>query len=334
MTPVGEVCRRNHIYGRSAVTRLSETLFSMPSPNSKLSVLLQTSRPAFLILTPVCIFLGISTSLATQSSISYFLVALILTGALSAHISVNMLNEYFDFKSGLDFKTQKTPFSGGSGALPSNPQLAGLVLKAGLIFLVVTVIIGIYLSLERSVQILPIGLLGVTLLTTYTPWLNRSPTLCLVTPGLGFGVLMVVGTHVILTGQHAALPWLVSLPPFFLINNLLLLNQYPDMAADASVGRKTFPIAFGLKTSTRVYAIFLLAGGLCILLLIAAQVLPSQSLIALTPLSLALLSLIGAVKYSYTPAHRPRYMAANVAAAILTPLVLGISIIVYLRFAG
>ena len=307
----------------------------MPSPNSKLSVLLKTSPPPFLMLTPVCIFLGISTSLATQSSISYFLIILILTGALSARISVNILNEYFDFKSGLDFKTRITPFRGGSGALPSNPELAGLVLKAGLALLIVTVIIGIYLSLQRSIQILPIGLMGVTLLTTYTPWLNRSPVLCLVTPGLGFGVLMVVGTHVILTGQHAhLLPWLVSLPPFFLINNLLLLNQYPDMAADASVGRKTFPIAFGLKTSTRVYAIFLLAAGLCVPLLIAAQVLPRQSLLALTSLSLALFSLIGAVKYSRTPADRPRHMAANVAAAILTPLALGISIIVYLRFAG
>ncbi len=41
---------------------------------------------------------------------------LALLGAFLAHISVNTLNEYFDFKSGLDLETIKTPFSGGSGA--------------------------------------------------------------------------------------------------------------------------------------------------------------------------------------------------------------------------
>jgi 1,4-dihydroxy-2-naphthoate octaprenyltransferase len=36
------------------------------------------------------------------------LFIIILIGALSAHISVNMLNEYYDFKSGLDLKINKT----------------------------------------------------------------------------------------------------------------------------------------------------------------------------------------------------------------------------------
>ena len=59
---------------------------------------------------------------------------LIVIGAVSAHISVNMLNEYFDFKSGLDLKTEITAFSGGSGALPDNPEMAGTILIIGLVF--------------------------------------------------------------------------------------------------------------------------------------------------------------------------------------------------------
>ena len=223
----------------------------------QLKTVLRTFRPSFLVLTPVCVFLGVSTSLAAQSSINYFLGFLVLVGAITAHISVNTLNEFHDFKSGLDLKTKRTRFSGGSGALPDHPEMAGFVLIIGLVSLAVTVIIGVYLILERSIQILPVGMVGVVLIITYTRWLNRSPILCLIAPGLGFGVLMVVGTHVILTGGHSQLSWMSSLVAFFLINNLLLLNQYPDIKADASVGRNTFPIAFGLKKSNLIYGIFI-----------------------------------------------------------------------------
>lgn len=77
-------------------------------------------RPSFLALSPLCVFLGLSTSLATEPQVNIFTFVLVLMGAISAHISVNMLNEYYDFISGLDLKTEKTAFSGGSGALPDN----------------------------------------------------------------------------------------------------------------------------------------------------------------------------------------------------------------------
>jgi 1,4-dihydroxy-2-naphthoate octaprenyltransferase len=279
------------------------------------------------MLTPVCVFLGFSTSLATPSPMNIINFILVLTGALFAHISVNTLNEYYDFKSGLDFKTEKTSFSGGSGALPGNPEIAQLVLSLGLVSLLVTIITGFYFILRQGIQVLPIGILGVALIVTYTQWLNRLPLLCLIAPGLGFGVLMVVGTHMVLAGADSLLPWLVSIVPFFLINNLLLLNQYPDIKADADVGRKTFPIAFGLKKSNFVYAVFMIAAYSWILLLIIKGYIPKLSIVALIPMVFSVLSLVGAIKYSSKISDYPRYMAANVAAAILTPLFLGISII-------
>lgn len=290
-------------------------------------IVLKTIRPSFLTLTPVCVFLGFSTSLATTAPISIVNFILVLTGALFAHISVNTLNEYYDFKSGLDFKTEKTPFSGGSGALPDNPEVAKLTLALGLASLLLTILIGIYLIQKQGFQILPVGIAGVVLVVTYTQWLNRFPLLCLLAPGLGFGVLMVVGTHMVLAGANSLLPWLVALVPFFLMNNLLLLNQYPDIKADADVGRKTFPIAFGLKKSNFIYALFMAAAYSLILLLIVKGDIPKLSIIALAPLFLSLFALSGAIKYSVKIGSHPRYMAANVAAAMLTPLLLGIAII-------
>ena len=250
-----------------------------------------------------------------------------MCGAISAHISVNTLNEYCDFRSGLDFKTEKTAFSGGSGALPDNPEMAQAVLTVGLVSLMVTIIIGIIFIFERGALILPVGIAGVLLVVTYTQWLNQFPLLCLIAPGLGFGVLMVVGSHVILTGAYSELPWFVPLVPFFLVNNLLLLNQYPDIKADASIGRNTFPISFGLNKSNIMYAFFLLAAYSLILVNILQEHISSLSFIAVIPALFSIFALVGASKYASKIGDYPRYMGANVAAAILTPLLLGVSIL-------
>lgn len=293
----------------------------------QLKTILRTTRPAFLVLAPVCVLLGLACALTAQSTVSVSLLVVILLGALLAHVSVNTLNEYHDFTSGLDLKTRKTAFSGGSGALPGHPHVARAVLFVGLLSLALTAGIGLYLLSQRTLQLLPLGLTGLVLIATYTPWSNRWPLLCLVAPGLGFGVLMVVGTQVVLTGTHEPLSWLVSLVPFFLINNLLLLNQYPDIEADASVGRRHFPIAFGVRASNIVYAVFALAAYAVVLYLAVDGYISRLGLIALIPLVFSLFALTGAVKYMSRIGEHAQYLAANVAAAILTPMLLALAML-------
>ena len=293
----------------------------------KLSTVIKTMRPAFLILTIACVFLGICTSIATGSPISSTTLSLIFLGAITAHISVNMLNEYYDFRSGLDLITRKTAFSGGSGALPNNPDSAKLVLTFGLLALLMTSLIGLYFIFTLGATILPIGLVGLIIIVTYTQWLNRLPLVCLISPGVGLGLLMVVGTHIVLTYTHTQAVWLISLIPFFLINNLLLLNQYPDMQADASVGRNTFPLAFGIKRSNQVYLLFMLAAYTLIPQYILLGILPTFSIIALTPMMLSIYALVGAIKHKAEIGLYPQYLAANVSATILTPFLLGTSML-------
>lgn len=308
------------------------TTLTMLIKKSITSTVLKTMRPSFLVLTLACVFLGFCTSYATGASIDGMLFILVFISAMSAHISVNMLNEYHDFTSGLDFKTQKTPFSGGSGALPNNPNIATIVLLFGLLALFITIAIGIYFIINMGsaigTTILPIGVVGLVIIVTYTQWLNRMPFLCLLAPGLGFGLLMVVGTHIVLTLEYSPQVWLVSLIPFFLINNLLLLNQYPDMQADASVGRKTFPLAFGLERSNRVYALFMVTAYSLILLYVVVGILPAMSIIGLIPLPLSVFALVGAIKHKANIGDFPQHLAANVAATIITPFLLGISMLI------
>lgn len=290
-------------------------------------LVLKTFRPSFLVLTPVCVFLGLSISLTKQPQVDLFSFLLVMIGSFLAHICVNTLNEYYDYKSGLDLKTIKTAFSGGSGALPDSPQLANSVLIVGVTSGLLTIFIGLYFVSKIGLQLLPIGLTGMFLIVMYTQWINRLPILCLISPGIGFGILMVTGSFLVITGSFSGLPWLVPLVPFFLINNLLLLNQYPDIKADSSVGRNTFPIAYGIVNSNRIYAIFILMGYSIIVYESLSGDIPTKSLIALLPVMFSGFALYGAMKHKAKIAEHPKYLGANVTASILTPLLLGLTII-------
>jgi 1,4-dihydroxy-2-naphthoate octaprenyltransferase len=293
-----------------------------------IKTIVQSMRVPFLILAPVCVFLGMSTVVANQADVSLLALMLALLGAFLAHISVNTLNEYFDFKSGLDLETIKTPFSGGSGALPQNPEMVGGVLAVGLASSIFLFMIGSYFVWQFGAGIIPIGITGLVIIATYTGWINKHPFICLIAPGIGFGFLMVVGTQFVLQGEFTPLSWLVAAVPFFLVNNLLLLNQYPDIKADAKAGRYHFPIAYGVSRSNMVYGLFAVATAVVIIAAVQTGHLPMLSLIALIPMPLAIFSLYGAVKHGEAIGSYPQYLGANVAVTILTTLLLGISLVI------
>jgi len=291
-----------------------------------LQVLLRTARLPFLLLSPVCVFLGLATTMATGIQINYGIFALTLLAAILAHISVNTLNEYHDFKSGLDFRTRRTPFSGGSGALVDYPQMAMRVLIASSAALGMTLLIGSYFVWLRGLPIALIGIAGVALILAYTAWLNRLPWVCLIAPGLGFGALMVAGTHYALAGSFSLSVWLAALLPFFLVNNLLLLNQYPDLDADRECGRRHFPIVHGTSVSNLVYGAFLLAACLTLAIGIGTAIFPRLATIALLPMFLSVYALFGALRHHADIGIHLRYLGANAAAAVGAPLLLAIAI--------
>lgn len=292
-----------------------------------LRAVLQSMRLPFLLLTPACVLLGAATAVLGAEAVLWANLWLALLGALAAHVAVNTLNEYQDFHSGLDALTTRTPFSGGSGALLNWPVAAAAVGWAAGLALLVVVLVGLYFIAQFGVAILPIGLLGVAIILLYTGWVNRRPWLCLVTPGIAFGPLMVVGTHFVLTGHYSLVAAYVSLLPFFLANNLLLLNQYPDVEADRQVGRRHLPIVYGLGFATRVYAAMLAAAAGVVVLGVMAGALPSLCLLALLPASAGLVAWTGARRYGKQMEKLGPYLAWNVLAALGTPMTLAIMLL-------
>jgi 1,4-dihydroxy-2-naphthoate octaprenyltransferase len=290
--------------------------------------LLGPMRLPFIILTPACVMLGLGTAIWTTGTANAFHVVLLLLGAVSAHISVNAFNEYFDFKSGLDFKTNRTPFSGGSGTLPGKPHLAPQVLGTAIITSLLTLILGVYFVTVSGSGLIPLGLVGLFLIYAYTPWLARNEILCLIAPGLGFGPLMVMGTHYTLTGAYSWTVFIASLVPFFLVSNLLLLNQFPDVDADKAIGRKHFPITIGKRASSLIYIAFLGLTYLSIALGVYLHLLPKLSLIGIVTIVLAIPSSFGAYRYADNVEKLIPSMGFNVIINIATPVLVALGLLI------
>jgi len=296
--------------------------------NTYREAILGPMRLPFLVLNPACVGLGAAIAAWSGSEISIFYLILTFIGAVSAHISVNALNEYSDFKSGLDFTTKPTPFSGGSGTLPKAPEKAHFALITGLIAFAITALIGIYFLWVRGLWLLPLGVLGLFIIVTYTGWLTKSTFFCLIAPGLGFGPLMVMGTAFVLSGSYSWTSFVASLVPFFLVSDLLLLNQFPDMEADKGVGRRHIIIVMGKKAGVRVYGVFLAGAFAAIIFGYLLGLFPLGSLLALAALVIAIPTVIGVSKYKDDIPKLMPYMGRNVVINILTPVLLAIGLFI------
>ena len=285
-------------------------------------------RAPFLLVTLVSVLVGVSVAVYQSYHINALYLGLAFVGALLSHIAVNVLNEYFDYKSGVDFKTMKTPFSGGSGVLPAgrlNPRnvyIVGIGCIAGIIA------IGSYFIYAQGPLIIPLGVVGVITIYFYTTYITRSPLLCAIAPGLGFGPLMVMGTYFVLTGTYSLAAGLASLVPGFLVSNLLLLNQCPDVEADASVSRRHLPIAVGRGKSSLVYSALVLAAYLALIISVEVDKLPDLALLGLVTLPLGLLVVMGVRKYHDQIEHLVPVMARNVMLTLFFPMLMAIGIMV------
>jgi len=285
-------------------------------------------RVPFLVLPPACVALGAGTAVWTAGEIKILHLILAFIGAVAAHISVNAFNEYFDFRSGLDQHTVPTPFSGGSGTLAAHPEAARTALITASTALGVAALVGIYFLIVWGPAILPLGLLGLILIVIYTPWLTHMPFLCLIAPGLGFGPMMTMGTDFALTGTYTWTAFIASLVPFFLLVNLLLLNQFPDVEADRSVGRRNYPMVVGRKNAAYIFAASMAGVYLSLIVGWALNLLPAWALLGLGTLPLGVITVTGAYRYADNLEKLVPYMGFNVILNIVTPILAAIGLFI------
>ena len=286
--------------------------------------LLGPLRVDFLWMDAACVLLGWGAAAWGHGRVNLGLVFLTFLGALAAHISVNAFNEYFDFRSGLDQKAGRTPFSGGSGTLQQRPDLARWALGIAVATLALTAAIGLFLVYLQGWELIPIGVIGLFVIVAYTPWLTRHPLSALLACGFGFGTLMINGTNFALTGGFTWTAFTASMIEFFQGNALLILNQFPDVEADRAVGRRNLPIVIGRKKSSYVYALFLLAIYLTATAGVALGTLPWPALLVFLNLPFAIRAARGAIRSAEDTQKLMPALADNVILNLSTPALTGI----------
>ena len=233
---------------------------------SKLILLFHASRPKFLVASAAPILVGSFLGYATVGSFNWLLFVLALLGIMAIHSGANMANDYFDHLSGNDGANKNpTPFSGGSRYIQEGILSPKAILLTALIALAVGSAMGVVIIiLTESLFILILGLIGLLGGFFYT-----APPVKLGYRYVGefiivllFGVFPVYGSYYLQTGMLDTVPLLPAFIVGILIFLVILVNEFPDLKADAAVNKKTLVVHFGVPASAWIYRTALVASFL------------------------------------------------------------------------
>ena len=206
-----------------------------------------------------------------------------------SHASVDLLNDYWDFKRGIDTKTKRTKMSGGTGVLPEGLLKPKSVYLVGIGFLILGAIIGIYFVVIFGITIGII--LGFAILSVYfysTKIVNWGLAEVFVTIK---GTLIVIGTYFIQSQTIDDFTILAGIVVGILSSLVLFITSIPDHDADKEKGRRTLVIIFGKSNIVKTFLIFpILAYGVIIYGVINGTF-PVYSLIVLLAKPFLILSL-------------------------------------------
>ena len=218
------------------------------------AIWLRVIRVRFLLASVIAVALGLALSWWQTSQINILHAGLTMAGVLALHASVDLLNDYWDFRRGIDTKTKRTKMSGGTGVLPEGLLKPVQVYKAGIAFLILGTLIGSYFVVIDGMIIAVI--LGFAILSIY------FYSTKIVDSGLAEvfvaikGTMIVLGTYFIQTSEIAINPIFAGIVVGVLSSLVLFITSFPDYDADKSKGRKTLVIAVGKKNATNIFWIF------------------------------------------------------------------------------
>ena len=245
-------------------------------------------RAPFFTASAVSILLGTSIAWVKTGIFHMGFFLLTLFGGLLLHAGTNVLNDYFDHKSGNDAINREfvRPFSGGSRMIQLGLLTPLEVLAGGLLFFSFGGLIGIFLALERGMFILVLGLIGVVSGLFYSwpslNWASRGFGELLV--GLNYGVLMTLGAFYVQTQKIVLEPIIASLPVAFLITAVLYINEFPDYQADKNVGKKTLVVRLGKKKAVMGFIVLITMTYLALVIGVILSILPLATLVGLASL--------------------------------------------------
>ena len=287
---------------------------------------LMLPRFQFLPLTVIMVSLG--TAIAAYEGyfhFGHFLLAMV--GSILVHITVNVINDYHDYMDGIDLNTQRTPFSGGSGVLPSNLLKPKQAFWFATTCLLIAMTIGFYFVVIKGWLLFPLLLLAGFSAYFYNVYLAKWH-MGEIFAGISFGPLLVLGSYYVQTGRYSWEALVASLAPGLLTANLLFLNEFPDREADQKGGRRHFVISMGKKDASYLFVVFLIASYLCILVGVFTKMMPVVTLIGLGTIGFGWKAAKGALRYYNNTEKLVPILGANVITILGTQALLAIGYVI------
>lgn len=235
-------------------------------------------RPHTLTASFVPVFTGTAMALVDGQA-KFILFALMLIASLLIQSATNMLNEFYDFKRGLDTKDSV----GIGGTIVRDGVAPNTILYLALIFYAISIAIGVYICMESSWWITVIGLLSIAVSYLY----SAGPIPIAYTPfgelfsGLFMGPVIIMITYFIQTNSLNWNHFFISLSVGLLIGAINMANNIRDLDGDKEGGRKTLPILLGRPRSIDVLAIIFAVAFAWVIVLVTVGLTTPWTLIVL-----------------------------------------------------
>ena len=219
-----------------------------------ISVWLRVIRVRFLLASIIAVSVGLAITWWHTGNISIFDAILTMCGVLALHASVDLLNDYWDFKRGIDTTTHRTKMSGGSGVLPEGLLKPAQVYAAGITFLIIGTVIGIYFVATDGIVIgiiLAFAVISIYFYSTKIVDWGLAEVFVAIK-----GSMIVMGTYFVQTSQITEQSVLAGIVIGVLSSLVLFITSFPDHDADKAKGRKTLVISLGMQKACSILWIF------------------------------------------------------------------------------
>ena len=290
-----------------------------------LSIWLRAIRIRFLLASVIAVTNGLAIAYWKYAAIDPLYAILTYIGVVFLHASVDLLNDYWDHKRGIDSATKRTKFSGGTGVLPENLLTPRAVYIAGIIFLVLGASIGAYFVAIRGITIALILSFAVVAIYFYSTRIVNA--------GLGElfvavkGAMIVLGTLYVQNAVLEPTALYVGAIVGILSATVLFINSFPDYEADRSKGRRTLVIMLGRKTASAIFPIFIIAAYALIAVGIFLGFTKIYSLISFASIPFAIKSVLQLRKEPESTENIVPAMSSAVTYSRITGFLLAISFI-------
>ena len=222
-----------------------------------ISVWLRIIRIKFLLASIIGITVALLFSFYSYGKFDMLSALLTYIGVIFLHASVDLFNDYWDYKRGIDTTTTRTKYSGGTGVLPEKKLAPRDVYNVGLFFMIVGLSIGGYFVIQNGIMIaviLAIAVFSIYFYSTKIVNVGLGETLVAIK-----GSMIVVGASYVQTEIIDSSIVLLGFIIGMLSSLVLFIASFPDHDADKAKGRKTLVILLGREKGSMIFPCIFLA---------------------------------------------------------------------------